>query len=558
MARRPHDATQNKQLRAARTFVVNEPERFLRDCGGQAVGYGPKLRKGVPTGDLAIRLFVRKGGKGKPEGRLVDDRLRLPDPESGDELEILTDVAESAPCVLHRGFDPFGVHDRVPGGVSIGSSATAGGTLGGWAWDLVNDQVVLLSNAHVLGQVREGETIDIRQPAAQKLGSSAEPRLLGRLLRADGLASELVRNVDCAIASVSDMERAHFSVPDMGAAVMRIGDAQCRERVRKFGVSTRLRTGRVAAAFWSGYIDEGVAPVGASPRKILFRDCIKVESGTGTWARAGDSGALVFASAGASLGAGRAVLGLHFAGELDTDSVGYACRIDHVCATLGITSLPHGAARLTVPAPHRNAASATMMELWRRIMVRGRAEPVRLLLSEHRATIGELVIRDAKVRALASHVLAPFVGLGQGLAEAASALIDANVIEGVAAFCDVLREKTHNAGITASCHAVVAWAKEREGRTLGEVLGLGLVVETLGPPSVQQFRTARAALRAYLEQDDQQILARHGAIGVRMGRGARIVLEFENEAPAVVPPISFAGYTFDVTTEVKRRPVKQR
>lgn len=556
--RRASGEAQQRRIRAIRGLVCNDAERFLTEHGGQAVGYGLKLTGGRPTGEHAIRLFVSRGAKAHPSGRPIDRVVRIADPESGDEMQVATDVDECSPCILHADFDPAAVHHPVPGGVSIGSTAGAGGTLGGWAWDLVHDQPVLLSNAHVLGEVVGPDpAVVIRQPLAPRLGSKDEPRLLGRLLRTDGLAAQSVRTVDCAIAAIPDLDRADFSVHGLGPAIMQLGEAQVEARVCKFGMATRLRRGRVTAPFWSGYIDEGITQPDGSRRRLLYRDCLKVESSSPTWAMHGDSGALVFASTGQTPAAGRAVLGLHFAGERDTASVGYACRIRNVCDTLQITTLPHGAARLLVDAPVRNAALATLLELWRRVTVPGRADHLRLLLSRHRARITDLVIRDGMVRRRAARVVAPLVGAGQSLSAALGVVIDADLQEAVASFCAVLGERAGDADLARSCEGVVTWIGTIAGRTVGDVLGGGAPSPTVAGPS-KPFRTARAALRAYLQQDAVQLLERHGAIGVRMGRGPVIVLEFEGAAPASLPPVSFGGHTFTVTTEVKGRPIAKR
>jgi hypothetical protein len=337
----------------------------LRRHGAHAVGIGRKIVAGRPTAAPSLRIYVEKK-RARPRGvAVVPPFVRAPHPVTGEVLDIPTDVVECAPT-RHHALDPTQMIRPVPGGVSCGIRIVPGregatGTLGGWVWDRQHNDVVMLSNDHVLGHRRGTH---ITQPGdADSIGRA--PRRIGTVRRGIDRNTGKPVKCDCAIGVVERPDLADLSVHDIGPAVMAIADPALGLRVEKYGRSTRHSSGEVDDIDWRGIVQSEVP----GDPEHLYDDCIRIVARrpSKVWAAAGDSGSLVFASEELSDGSGiKPVIALHFGGE---GNFGMACRISRVFDALDLATLTDGLLMLLANAVDetRQPSDSTERELVRTV-----------------------------------------------------------------------------------------------------------------------------------------------------------------------------------------------
>ena len=329
--------TEDPRITALRAYKAEQwGLRELRQHGAHAVGVGFKVVDGRVTDIPALRVYVEKKVS-RPGRRVVPLGVRVPVPGQGSR-ELPTDVIECPPT-RHHAIDPTSQVRPAPGGVSCGIKVVPGregatGTLGGWVWDRKHKDVVMLSNAHVLGH-RPGTRIT--QPGdADSIGSV--PRRIGTVRRGVDRNGKHPVTVDCAVGVVERPDLADFSVAEVGSAVMAIDEAELSLQVEKYGRSTRLTSGTVDDIDWSGVVQSE----STGQAEHLYEDCIRIihRRPSKTWSAAGDSGSIVFASHPIGDGSGiKAAIALHFGG---TTEFGTACRLSNVFAKLDLTTLTDG------------------------------------------------------------------------------------------------------------------------------------------------------------------------------------------------------------------------
>jgi hypothetical protein len=303
------------ELGAARVAKERFADQLLANPDVYGVGVGRRRRAGKKTDEYAVVVhLLRKLPKGEvPAPRLVPAELRFVTAE-GREVAVPVDVQERArptPELACSSTD-IEVQSRVrpaPGGVSAGHS----GTLGGWVWDTVTEQVVALSNRHVFGTIAGASVL---QPSSDD-GGSLPADQIARVLRAGSL--------DAAIAAPIDPSIVSKSVAGGGPAVFRIADAVIDMRVQKTGRTTGLTRGVV------DLIDYDSGHDGSSSDQWI-------DGEGGDFSDGGDSGALYLESDAGS--GGRRVVGLHWGGT-GHDGVGHPIRA--VFEDLGLTTLESAA-----------------------------------------------------------------------------------------------------------------------------------------------------------------------------------------------------------------------
>jgi hypothetical protein len=316
-----------------------------------AVGVGRKTVNGVPTEDLAVKIYVVQ----KVAESAIPPRDLLPETLDG----IPCDVIETPPAFIQpvkkrtkatsakkgaAAAAPVNAaaasctNNRqkrqrpVVAGISVAHRDVTAGTIGYFcrstrAGDNPND-VFLLSNNHVLADVNQGvEGDEVLQPGPLDGGTAAD--LIAHLQRFVRLrlGGDAPNRVDAAIARLNGN-----GVPDL--SMCSIGSVTGTDRgvedmkVRKHGRTTGLTDGVIT--------DESVnSLVGmdhSDPSVVaLFNGVLRIErDGSSTaFGLGGDSGSLVVERGN------RRAVGLYFAGP-DNGVYGLACHINDVLEELGV------------------------------------------------------------------------------------------------------------------------------------------------------------------------------------------------------------------------------
>lgn len=299
--------------------------QLLRIRGVHGVGIGYKKTDGKTTDQLA--LIVRVDHK-LPQSE-VDPREFIP-PEyrfrsrdsDKEEAVVLTDVQERPRPVEYTCIADGALEARVrpiPGGYSIGRVGMGGGTLGGWVWDDLNDQVVLLTNQHVLGST---VGTDVLQPSDSD----------GGVFPADHFA-DVVRSgtLDATIAAPININDVQYEIAGIGPAVYEVVPATLNMLVEKSGQTTEHTTGRVVMVnyvsnHYGSTNDFEVDPDPGIPRFAYY----------------GDSGSLIVERTHPSGSDWKRVVGLLWGGDPSVGNA-YAHQLPDVFADLNLTTVCAGA-----------------------------------------------------------------------------------------------------------------------------------------------------------------------------------------------------------------------
>lgn len=296
-------------------------ERLLRLPGVHTVGIGYKRRGSEVTDELAVVVFVdtKLSRADMSADRMVPPEIRFFMESSDREEAVPTDVVERARAVEYPHIPAGTLAGRVrpvPGGRSI-TKAGSSGTLGGWVWDDLNDEVVLLTNNHVLGGVAG---TDVFQP----WGSTAAADLIADVVRTGSL--------DATIAAPVNAADVLQEIEGVGPAVFEIATATLGMDVEKSGAKTDHTTGRVQYVGLSGHYgstnDFEVTPDVGMPN--------------GRFAYYGDSGSLIVERTNSSGSSWKRVVGLLWGGN-PKEGTADAHQIEDVFADLNLETLCAGA-----------------------------------------------------------------------------------------------------------------------------------------------------------------------------------------------------------------------
>lgn len=230
----------NNPLRRCREAKARFGQELLSHPDIHGIGIGYKRKGGKKTRTLSIVAQVYKK---LPIDKLeiscvIPEKLSFFSEKEKARISVPVDVCEVSPpkeevaCGDCR--TDFESRVRpVPGGFSIGLAGVAGGTLGGWVWDRDTDQIVLLSNEHVLGSAGGAAVI---QPSDFDGGSFPGDHFAG-VVRAGTL--------DVSIADANDGDDVEIEIECSGPAVYEITDATLEMVVEKVGQTTGLTCGIV-------------------------------------------------------------------------------------------------------------------------------------------------------------------------------------------------------------------------------------------------------------------------------------------------------------------------
>ncbi len=201
-----------------------------------SIGIGYRKRGGQRTDELCLIVTVQKK---LPEnalsaGRTIPKELHYFSKLRDRDIGVPVDVEESGIAEPYAcGSCTSDLESRVrpvPGGYSISGAFT--GTIGGWVWDNINDQIVLISNNHVLGGA---VGTDVLQPGA---GDGGVP--------ADRIA-DVVRtgSLDATIAAPVNADDVKLEIECSTPAVYEIIEPALDMQVEKVGQTTSLTCGTI-------------------------------------------------------------------------------------------------------------------------------------------------------------------------------------------------------------------------------------------------------------------------------------------------------------------------
>lgn len=296
----------------------------------------PVIALGIaPAADGEYTLAVRIHGD-TDDGQSVEDLLARIDRDAYGEIDVrkvgpvhplvvrpdIVDAADTAqtPNELQKRVRPL-----VPG-LSIGHPDVTAGTLGGFV--TVGGVLHVLSNNHVLANSDQAMFGDpILQPGTYDGGKLAKDRV-ATLVTFAPLSADSPNLVDAAIASldagIEADPRAYPGGPVGSVAV----DPPEDPAVEKIGRTTGHTTGKITAFEVDGL------RIDYDGRVLTFDDQIEIEGDNGAFSAGGDSGSVIWTSAG------RAGYGLLFAGSTSGGSNGagltYANPLWMVLERLGV------------------------------------------------------------------------------------------------------------------------------------------------------------------------------------------------------------------------------
>ncbi len=318
-----YEASKGQEMRHLKEALSQYGREWLQIPGVHGVGIGYKEVQGELTEQVALVVRVDK----KNPREMIDRRELIP-PElllyaesAAEDVRIVTDVQErrrpvSYPCIADGDLEN---HVRpIPGGYSIGEHLGSGGTLGGWVWDNVTEQVVLLSNNHVLGSTVGS---DVTQPSESD----------GGLWPAHHFA-DVVRTgaLDATIAAPANGDDISSSIAGIGPAVFEIAEAALGMQVEKSGQTTEHTLGTVTLV---NYISNHY---GSTNDFEVWTDT----PGT-RFAWYGDSGSLIVERTHPEEQTWKRVVGLLWGGDPDDENA-YAHQIGDVFADLNLTTICAG------------------------------------------------------------------------------------------------------------------------------------------------------------------------------------------------------------------------
>lgn len=324
-------------------FVRARAPAFLDDPNITSVGIGYKQTAGKATAQLAIQFSVES--KVMPQDVQGIGSRPIPATMDVDGTVIPTDVIERSYKPSFKTIPVKPTDDRkaraeiVRPGMSIGNARLAGaGTIGTFVRDRSTQQVVLLSNWHVLQGAAGAIGDDIVQPGRFD-DNRAERNFLGKLLR-----SHLGPAGDCAIASLSGRGFSN-DIVELGVAISAIGEPQLGDRVVKSGRTTAVTYGVVTRIevntkmTYQGGVSEVVGgfEIGPDPQRPPPDNEIS---------RGGDSGS-TWLAVGKNGKPTQVMLGLHFAGDADdggTAEFALACYANSVITKLEVDPIGQAAA----------------------------------------------------------------------------------------------------------------------------------------------------------------------------------------------------------------------
>ncbi len=235
------------------------------------LGFGLKVTEGkVVTDQEAVRIYVRE----KLIRSSISDREFIPSSVNG----VITDVVPLGDLVAAARPKSCGV--------SIGHHAITAGTLGCLTRKHGDeDGVYILSNNHVLADCDRGNIGDlILEPGPDDGGKFDDP--IAELSDFEPIMHGNIATIDAAIAKLLNPDSVTRDIAGIGNVQSPTMQAAENQSVLKCGRTTNLTEGRIVG------VDEDI-PVRYGNQVVNFEGQLAIAGTNGSFARPGDSGALV-------------------------------------------------------------------------------------------------------------------------------------------------------------------------------------------------------------------------------------------------------------------------
>jgi hypothetical protein len=189
-----------EEFKRFKDVKVKNREKLLSLPNVNGVGVGPKMVRGEPTTEAAVRVYVTK----KVPGERLKKEEKIPGKIGG----VITDVVQIGEVHF---LSHTGRQRPARGGDSVGDcrpTYTSAGTLGGLFIDNTDGKQVILSNTHVLAGF-DDETIDYAavgdlevQPGTYDWGDCTDDVIATLKRWVQYKVTPAWNKVDCAIAEV--------------------------------------------------------------------------------------------------------------------------------------------------------------------------------------------------------------------------------------------------------------------------------------------------------------------------------------------------------------------
>lgn len=301
------DMKKNDPMRRCREVKAQFTEKLLGhpDIHGIGIGYKRKGKKKTRTLCIVLHVCKKLPLDKLEKDRIIPKKLSCYSSEEEKTISVPTDVREvpvpKPEVACGSCSTDFESRARpVPGGYSIGLVGVAGGTLGGWVWDRDTDQLVLLSNEHVLGSTAGDAVI---QPSDFDGGSFPGDHF-----------ADVVRGgtLDASIADANNGDDVALDIECSGPAVYEIADATLEMVVEKVGQTTGLTCGLVEL------VDYDSGHYGS-------RNDLWIDGDGADFSQGGDSGSLYVEQTHPNGSDWKRIVGIHWGGSGD-DGIGHPIR----------------------------------------------------------------------------------------------------------------------------------------------------------------------------------------------------------------------------------------
>jgi len=275
------------------------------------VGVGIKVYRGMPTGETALRVYVKKKVHPLmiPEGELIPDFIE----------GVPTDIDAIGEVRIKWPFPPVFQRRLRPArpGISIGHRDVSAGTFG-LVVRTATEKGLILSNNHVLANENRGVKGDVILQPGDWDGGKSEKDSIGSLASFVPLKEEETNQVDAALAQPYDPRDIAPDIVGIGRVAGTV-EPRLGMAVTKAGRTTRITRGEVTDM-------DVTLLVGYTNGSLLFQDQM-ILRGRGGFSGPGDSGSAI-------LDMENRVCGLLFAGS---PVVTIANRWAKVASALGVT-----------------------------------------------------------------------------------------------------------------------------------------------------------------------------------------------------------------------------
>ena len=480
---------------AAHAACESNIDKLMSLPNVNGVGVGKRVKKGRDTDEICVHVFV--------ERKASLDELAptgvVPPAVAGIGGAVGTDVVELRSIV---GQQDTARYRPVPGGCSIGpESSISAGTLGGFACDLVDDTIVLLTNNHVISALDSMPVLRRLVQPGRFDGGVLPADIIGSLKRDvqvntvpnPGGGTPPVSTVDAAIGTIEGVERTdnirQLDVP----AIYEIQAPTVGMAVQKRGRTTLLTTN---GSIFSTGVTMNITYAGQT-RLGRIQNTFVIRSTNGNvFSAAGDSGSLILNQAAGSLEGTFPVVGLLFGGGTfgDGTPATMANDINSVFGALRLTTVCDCVARAIIRAVFASegidrAADENLVRYKERqlrrfrlaVLERGRfGNTLNAMIKSQAGRVGRILNEDEEAFGLLVRALRPWVAKPTNF-DIMTAKFDDETIDDLTRFAKRIARRDKN--LAPQFLAVQAILESVRGATVGEVIrSTKLDLDPIDPP----------------------------------------------------------------------------